>query len=265
MTIKTRHATYTDNQEVAVALNNQYIDDGYISHLVPSLYEELYFISFQKQTPNYNTGTAIWRQIQEDGIWAIQNVIYSALYDSPNAYVLAINTDGTTIHKPNKLYLQKAIENTANKNKLNQHALDTIGTVRVENTIKIKGHPFTYVNDTRNDVVMPQVKTTTIHRNHYLYEKYNTDFLEDVKGLNSCLITAHGAGHGKSVLLLLLFDDTTDVILVPQHANKASLIIDAKRFNIKLTDKNIHVMADFFNDELTFNEQIKGLRNYKKY
>ena len=36
--------------------------------------------------------------------------------------------------------------------------------------------------------------------------------LEDVKQINSCLINAGGAGYGKSVLLLMLFDNDNDVI-----------------------------------------------------
>ena len=104
LTIKTKHATFTDNQEVAIALNNKYINDGYISHLVPNLYDELYFISFQKNTPNYHTGTAIWRQIQEEGIWKIHNVIHYVLYMSPNAIIEAINSDSVTVTHPNKLF-----------------------------------------------------------------------------------------------------------------------------------------------------------------
>ena len=37
LALKTKHATPTYNQEVAITLNNKYIEDGYISHLVPSL------------------------------------------------------------------------------------------------------------------------------------------------------------------------------------------------------------------------------------
>ena len=44
----------------------------------------------------------------------------------------------------------------------------------------------------------------------------------------------------------MLFDNDNDVIIVPQHANKKSLIADANIFNIKLEDKRIHVMADLF-------------------
>ena len=139
-----------------------------------------------------------------------------------------------------------------------------IGNVKPEDTIKCKGHPFEYVNETRMDVAQKQIIPTKLYRDKYQYETYNTVFLEDVKKLNSCLINAGGAGYGKSVLLLMLFDNDNDVIIVPQHANKKSLIADAKIFNIKLEDKRIHVMADFFNDELSFNEQINGFKFYKK-
>ena len=78
------------------------------------------------------------------------------------------------------------------------------------------------------------------------------------------MINADGAGYGKSVLLLMLFDNDNDVILVPQHENRRDLISKAKVFKIKLDIKRIHVMADFFNDELTFNEQNNSVKFYKK-
>ena len=43
----------------------------------------------------------------------------------------------------------------------------------------------------------------------------------------------------------MLFDNEHDVILVPQHANKRSLISDANKFNIKFDEKRIRVVADF--------------------
>ena len=49
-----------------------------------------------------------------------------------------------------------------------------------------------------------------------------------LRKLNSCLINAGGAGYGKSVLLLKLFDNDNDVILVPQHENRRDLISKAK-------------------------------------
>jgi len=259
ITYKRRFGNYTDKQEVAIALTNEYTKHGLKSHLEPDLYEELYFITAMSETPNYHTGTAIWRQIQEDAIWQLHNVIELALYKTPKAEVIAYNTDSATILNPNSKYLKKAIENTQNKDDFNM-----IGDVKLEDTIKCKGHPFEYVNETREDVVLKQINPIQIYREKYPYEAYNTDFLEDVRKLNSCLINAGGAGYGKSVLLLMLFDNDNDVIIVPQHANKKSLLADAKIFNIKIEDKRIHVMADFFNDELSFNEQINSFKFYKK-
>ena len=97
------------------------------------------------------------------------------------------------------------------------------GDVTLEDTIKCKGRPFEYVNETRKDVILKQTKPTKIYRDTYPYEKYNTEFVEYVRKLNSCLINAGGAGYGKSVLLLMLFDNDNDVIIVPQHANTKSL------------------------------------------
>ena len=89
--------------------------------------------------------------------------------------------------------------------------------------------------------------------------------MEDVKKLNSCLINAGGAGYGKSVLLLMLFDNDNDVIIVPQHANKKSLIADAKIFNIKLEDKRIHVMADFLMMNFHSTNKSTALSFTRKY
>lgn len=259
ITYKRRFGNYTDKQEVAIALTNEYTRHGLKSHLEPDLHEEVYFVTATTETPNYHTGTAIWRQIQEDAIWHLHNVIQLALYKTPKAEVIAYNTDSATILNPNSEYLKKAIENTKNKNDF-----DMIGDVKIEDTIKMKGHPFEYVNETRKDVIIKDICPTKIYRENYSYEKYNTEFLEDVRKLNSCLINAGGAGYGKSVLLLMLFDNDNDVIIVPQHANKKSLLSDAKVFNIELEDKRIHVMADFFTDAKTLNEQINSFKFYKK-
>lgn len=259
ITYKRRFGNYTDKQEVAIALTNEYTRHGLKAHLEPDLHEELYFITAMTETPNYHTGTAIWRQIQEDAIWQLHNVIQLALFKTPKAEVIAYNTDSATILNPNSEYLKKAIENTKNKDEFNM-----IGDVKLEDTIKCKGNPFEYVNETRKDVILKKIIPTKIYREQYPYEKYSTGFLEDVRKLNSCLINAGGAGYGKSVLLLMLFDNDNDVIIVPQHANKKSLLSDAKIFNIKLEDKGIHVMADFFTDDKTLNEQINSFKFYKK-
>ena len=57
----------------------------------------LYFISATNETHNYHTGTAIWRQIQEDAMWQLHDVILLALYKTPKAEVEAYSADSATM------------------------------------------------------------------------------------------------------------------------------------------------------------------------
>ena len=154
ITYKRRHGTYTDNQEVAVALTNLYTEHGFKAHLEPDLYDELYFISVMTETPNYHTGTAIWRQIQEEGIWQLHNMIKITLYKTPKAEVIAYNTDSATILNPNQDYLKKAIEDTQYKNNFNM-----IGEVKIEDTINHK-----MWNDKRKHVVKIEQTSKTAEK-----------------------------------------------------------------------------------------------------
>ena len=176
ITYKRRFGNYTDEQEIAIALTNEYTENGLKAYLEPDLYEELYFISATHETPNYHTGTAIWRQIQEDAMWQLHDVMLLALYKTPKSEVIAYNADSATISNPNKEYLKQAIENTKNKDDFNM-----IGNVKLEDTIKCKGHPFEYVNETRMDVAQKQIIPTKLYRDKYQYDTYNTYVLDDVK------------------------------------------------------------------------------------
>ena len=104
-------------------------------------------------------------------MWQLHDVILLALYKTPTAEVIAYNADSATISNPNPEYLKQAIENTKNKDDFNM-----IGNVKLEDTIKCKGHPFEYVNETRIDVVRKQITSTKIYREKYQYETYNTVF-----------------------------------------------------------------------------------------
>ncbi len=81
--------------------------------------------------------------------------------------------------------------------------------------------------------------------------------------LGSCLIIAGSAGYGKSCLILLLFE-AGDVILVPKHENRQGLLKEAKQLkeqgiiHVDITLKDIHVIADYFTDGKTLNEQLRS-------
>jgi len=61
ITYKRRFGNYTDKQEIAIALTNEYTENGLKAYLEPDLYEELYFISVkyfkaEKEIGKYDIG-----------------------------------------------------------------------------------------------------------------------------------------------------------------------------------------------------------------
>jgi len=96
-----------------------------------------------------------------------------------------------------------------------------IGEVKVEDRIKVKGHPHTYYNEARDAIVIPEVTRTIIKREDYDESEYNTKFYDDVVKLmltTSFLSTAYLAGSGKTWLLVSLFvNDGDSLFLVPTH------------------------------------------------
>ena len=95
-------------------------------------------------------------------------------------------------------------------------------------------------------------KPNIIKRQLYDKTEYNTTFVDDVKQLKCGLIFGLYPGCGKSGLLELLFQN--DDILVPQHANRSSLLREAKELKkqglitVDIAIKGVHVIADYYND-----------------
>ena len=109
---------------------------------------------------------------------------------------------------------------------------DKLGTVKIEQFIKIKSRCFDEVNKSHVidwDCFQKQLnfKPNIIKRQLYDKTEYNTTFVNHVKQSKCCLFWGLYPGCGKSVLLELVFK-TGDIILVPQHANRASLLKYAK-------------------------------------
>ena len=135
---------------------------------------------------------------------------------------------------------------------------DKLGTVKIEQFIKIKGRYFDEVNKSHVidwDFIQKQLnfKPNIIKRQLYDKTEYNTTFVDDVKQLKCGLILGLYPGCGKSGLLELLFQND-DIILVPQHANRSSLLREAKELKkqglitVDIAIKGVHVIADYYND-----------------
>ena len=93
--------------------------------------------------------------------------------------------------------------------------MDSIRKLKIERTIKVKGLPF----ELRNEITDPYF-INVVPRKTYKREYYSdmTKFQEDVDSLtDSFLIHAKLAGSGKTWQLVSLFNNETDIILLPTH------------------------------------------------
>ena len=95
----------------------------------------VYYVTYQQEIKNYHTGAPIWCQIQ-DSIWALHMLTYSAMYKSPKAVPISYNVDAVTLRNANKEFIQKAVVNIQYKDDF-----EYIGDDKVEDRIKVKGHP----------------------------------------------------------------------------------------------------------------------------
>ena len=68
LTNKKSYYYFTDNDEYANMADKMYTEKGYEVQQICSLEQNVTCLSFKKLTPNYHTGSCVWRQIQEDGI-----------------------------------------------------------------------------------------------------------------------------------------------------------------------------------------------------
>jgi len=261
---KKNYGYFDDNLETAQAMTNYYNNNGFDAVLEPSLNDDLYYVLFQKSTPNFKTGSSIYRQIvEQEQINLDTNILQSM---GKNSVLYSWNTDGWTVKNPDKSFVKlcKANENITNE-------FDKLGTVKIEQYIKIKGRYFDEVNKSHVidwGLIQKQLyfKPTITKRQLYDKTEYNTTFVNDVKQLKCGLILGLYPGCGKSVLLELIFK-TGDIILVPQHANRSSLLKEAKELkkqgliNVDITFKDVHVIADYFNDDTPDNEGLRKLKN----
>ena len=222
--------------------------------------EFIHYITYQEETKNYHTGAPVWCQIQEDSNWALHMMTYSAIYKSPNAVVLCHNVDAVSIRNPNSDFIYEANINIQYKDDL-----EYIGKYKLEDRIKVKGHPYTFYTEAREAIVIPEIKRNIIKREDYDENEYNTTFYDDVRKLMltaSFLITAYLAGSGKTWLLVSLFiDDGYSLFLVPTHEAKVNIQRTAQ--DQGKTIKNLFVIADFLTSNKTHSEQIFSLRRFK--
>ena len=222
---KRNYGYFDENLETAQAMTEFYNNNGVDAVLEPSLNDDLYYVLFQKSIPNYKTGSSIYRQILEQEQINLDKNILQSMGDKSILY--AFNTDGWTVKNPDKSFIKKCKEN---ENITNEY--DKLGTVKIEQYIKIKGRYFDEVNKSHVidwDLIQKQLnfKPTIIKMELYDETEYNTTFVNDLKQLKCGLILGLYPGCGKYVLLELLFK-MNDIILVPQHANRSSLLKEAK-------------------------------------
>ena len=201
LTKKSRYTIFTYDEAYAQACRNFYSKTKglrtslYVEQIDQETGQNVYYVTYQQQTNNYHTGAPIWCQIQEDSNWALHMMTYSAIYKSPNAVVVCHNVDAVTIRNGNKEFLHDAAINMQYKDDF-----DYIGKCKIEDRIKVKGHPYTYYTDARAAIVLPETTRTILKREDYDVTEYNTKFYDDVMKLmstTSFLITAYLAGSGK--------------------------------------------------------------------
>jgi hypothetical protein len=181
-------------------------------------------VIIQQETPNYNTGTPVYRQIIEMEHINLENVALCLIFEAPRCIFVAANTDCWTAIYGNVEYIKKclAIQDT-------DDVISLLGTVKVEPFIKIKGRYYDDVNEINENVmVYKPPERTIIKREIYNKNEYNTVFLEDVRKAGSCMILAGGVGYGKSVLNMILFAPG-DVILAPKHKDCTRLVEASKK------------------------------------
>ncbi len=91
-----RHSGYCDkNLEVAMALNEYYNNKPNCRSVIISDIDilDMHFVIIQQETPNYNTGTPVYRQIIEMEHINLENVALCLVFEAPRCIFGAGNTD----------------------------------------------------------------------------------------------------------------------------------------------------------------------------
>ena len=218
----------TDNEDYAMRAYNMYEDRGYEVQYVNTLDSNIVCLSFKKLTPSYRTGSCVWRQVQEDGILRLMMHMLSCML--PRSIIIAYNTDSFTITCPKPEAIEDAREITKNKDDV-----DNIGKLKIETTIKVKGLPFELRNEITDPYFVNVVSKKTYKREDYSASKFQVD----VNSLtDSRLINAKLAGSGKTWLLVSLFNNETDIILLPTHEALQNVLRTAKDQGVTIDEKN---------------------------
>ena len=140
---------YDKSLEVALALNNFYNSKNNCrSTINTDIDNEMYYVVVQQETPNYITGTCLSRQVLEIEQINLENIALCCIFNTPRAICISANTDCFTVINANPDYINKCKAITDNDN-----VISLLGTVKIEEFIKVKGRYFDDVNEV-NDVVI---------------------------------------------------------------------------------------------------------------
>jgi hypothetical protein len=248
LTNKKAHYYVTDNKPYAISAYNFYENRGYGVDYIDAVDDNVICLSFKKLTPNYVTGSCIWRQIQEDGILRLMDYMLSCMV--LRSIIIAYNTDSFTIINPKPEAIEEAIRVTEIKDNV-----ETIGKLRLEGTVKVKGLPFEFRSEYREPYFAEKPETKIYKR-----EDNVTEIQE------SFLINAKLAGSGKTWLLVSLYNEDT-LVLLPTHEALQNVLRTAKEQGIKVDPDRIKVIANYFTEDynkISWENQIRGLKKYKR-
>ena len=144
MTIRKTHRQLTHDRDYAEGLCNflQKHPDKYADATYSERYNSnAFYITCKVVSPNYNTCHPIWRQILEGNKVKMETEIPRVM--DGNSLLLAYNTDSLTVLNPKMSAVRQAAEVTMRKDDF-----DTIGMLKLEEKIKIRGKPFGEKNQT---------------------------------------------------------------------------------------------------------------------
>ena len=248
LTNKKSHYYMTDNHHYAISAYNLYEERGYEPDYIHTADSNVICLSFKKLTPNYVTGSCIWRQIQEDGILRLMDYMLSCMV--LRSIIIAYNTDSFTIINPKPEAIEEAIRVTEIKDNV-----EAIGKLRLERTVKVKGMPFELCSEQREPYFVEKKETKIYKR-----EDNVTEIQE------SFLINAKLAGSGKTWMLVSLYDNDT-LILLPTHEALQNVLRTANEQGIEVDPDRIKVIANYFTEDynkISWENQIRGLKKYKR-
>jgi hypothetical protein len=248
LTFKQNYCLVSQDKTYCDMSYNLYTEHGFNIQYINHIDCDLIVLLIQKITPNLMTATPIWNQFIEGGKICLSKMSYSLIHNTPNAIVWAVNTDSVTAQNPNESVLQEAREYP--KYSSSGHSpLDSIGKLKIEDTIKIRGKQLS--------VVMAK-------------QDCNSDGNLTVTPNENIFHTADGAGAGKTFKMTKDFmskDIDTTMFLNPTHiANKniVSKMIEIDGFKHLTLEsearaKRIHTVASIFTHGKSVKDMLDGL------